>query len=394
MTNVHAFDREALMAYLDGELSGAAAESARTHLETCVECREMAAGFARVTGQFGEWRVEPAPADLSGRVVPPPSTESSPARGLSPWLRGPRLALVGAGAAAVLAIGLFQRPDRAIPATDPSIVASRESMIGQDRQLYLQTVPAPTEAVGVPPPPPSPSSVPQEPGLPAQPMMVRIVTLHLSTEKFDGVRPSIEQLVAAHSGRIGSLSITGEKNRRALGATLRVPSARLDAFLAAVRPLGLVQHESISTEEVTSEYQDLSIRISTAKREEQRLIALLTNRTGKLSDVLEVERELARVRTEIERMDAALRARKDQVDYSSINLQVAEAYRAEIALAPVSVGARLRNAAIDGVQIATNGLIDVVLSIVQVIPSLLLWVLVLAWPVRALLRRARAWGRA
>jgi hypothetical protein len=222
-------------------------------------------------------------------------------------------------------------------------------------------------------------------------MVIRIATLRLSTEKFDEVRPSIEQLIAAHAGRIGSLSVTGEGNRRSLSATLRVPSARLDAFLAALRPLGQVQHESITTEEVTSEYQDLSIRIATAKREEQRLIGLLTNRTGKLSEVLEVEREIARVRTEIERMDAALRTRKDQVDYSSINVQVVEAYRAEIALTPVSVGARLRNAAIDGVRFATDGLIDVVLSIVQLTPTVLLWVLVLAWPVRALLRRARAW---
>ena len=391
MTTAHAFDREELMAYLDGELSGAAAESARAHLETCAECREMASGFARVTGKFGEWRVEPAPADLSGRVVPPPSsTESSPAMGLGHWLRWPRLAFVGAGAVVVLAVGVSLRPGRALPDPQSSMIASREFVIGQERQRYLETVPAAPAAVGVPPPPPS---GPQEPGLPAQPMMVRIVTLRLSTEKFDEARPAIEQLVATHSGRIASLSITGEKNRRSLGAVLRVPSARLDAFLAALRPLGQVQHESISTEEVTSEYQDLSIRISTAKREEQRLIALMTNRTGKLSEVLEVERELARVRTEIERMDAALRVRKDQVDYSSINLHVVEAYRAEIALAPVSVGARLRNAAIDGVQIATNGLIDVVLSIVQLTPSVLLWVLVLAWPVRALLRRARPWRR-
>lgn len=384
MTTAHTFDREVVMAYLDGELAGAAADSARTHLETCAECREMAAGFARVTGQFGEWRVEPAPAELSGRVVSlPPSEGSSPARGLGHWLRWPRLALVGAGAAVVLAIGLFLRPERALPGTDRSLG------LGQ----AMSSLSIQTESVRVYPSSPASSPTPesQERGLPAQPMVIRIATLRLSTEKFDEVRPSIEQLIAAHAGRIGSLSVTGEGNRRSLSATLRVPSARLDAFLAALRPLGQLQHESISTEDVTSEYQDLSIRIATAKREEQRLIGLLTNRTGKLSEVLEVEREIARVRTDIERMDAALRTRKDQVDYSSINLQVAEAYRAEIALTPVSVGARLRNAAIDGVRFATDGLIDVVLSIVQLTPTVLLWVLVLAWPVRVLLRRARAW---
>ena len=388
MTNVHAVDREEVMAYLDGELSGAAAESARSHLETCAECRDMAAGFARVTGQFGEWGVEPAPAELNTRVVPPTS-ESSPAARLGHWLRGPRLAFAGAGAV-ILATGLFLSANWALP--------DMERPGGQGQNLSraseaLAESPAPVHRSEFPmpaPPTSAPSPVAQEPGLPAQPMVIRIVTMRLSTEKFDEARPSIEQLIATHAGRIGALSITGERNRRSLSATLRVPSARLDAVVAALRPLGQVLHESISTEEVTSEYQDLSIRIATATREEQRLVGLLTNRTGKLSEVLEVEREIARVRTDIERMDAALRARKDDVDFSSINLQVAEAYRAEIALAPVSIGARLRNSAIDGVRSASDGLLGVILSIVELAPTVILWVLVLAWPVRAVVRRARA----
>lgn len=394
MTTTHAFDREEVMAYLDGELSGAAAESARAHLDSCAECREMAAGFKRVTGQFGEWHVEPAPPELAGRVVPPSPTAPR-LDWLTDWLRWPRVAVVGA-MAIVLAVGVSV--SRNSPPTSLDSAQAEKTVDDRDRalrQTYLAPAPA-QAAVAVEPPPGSGlvGNAAQEAGLPTQPMIIRIVTLRVSTEKFDDARPTIERLLGEHAGRIGSLSISGEQNRRSLSATLRVPSARLDGLVAALRTLGHVQHEAINTEDVTSEYQDLSIRIATARREEQRLIALLTNRTGKLSDVLEVEREIARVRTEIERMDAALRTRKDQVDYSSINLVVAEAYRAELALAPTSLGARIRNAAIDGVRFATDGLIDVLLSIIQIVPSVLLWVLVLAWPARALLRRARAWNRA
>ena len=398
MTNVHEFSREEVMAYLDGELSGVAAESAQAHLETCAECRDMAAGFRHVTGQLGEWQVEPAPAELHTRVVPPvPTTEPSRDSGFGQWLRWPRLAFAGAGAV-ILATGLILSGNWTLPEIGrPGGQGQSESVLSE-RASVGSEVAAPTHRAEFPQPVPAPpASMPfalaQEPGLPAQPMVIRIVTLRLSTEKFDEVRPSIEQLIAAHGGRIGSLSVAGERNRRSLSATLRVPSARVDAFVAALRPLGQVQQEAISTEEVTSEYQDLSIRIATAKREEQRLIGLLTNRTGKLAEVLEVEREIARVRTDIERMDAALRARKDQVDFSSVNLGVAEAYRAEMTLAPLSVGARLRNAGIDGIRHAADGLIDVALAIVELTPMVILWILVLAWPVRLLLRRARAWRR-
>ncbi len=386
MTTAHAFDREEVMAYLDGELSGAAAESARAHLDSCTECREMAAGFTRVTGAFGEWHVEPAPPELAARVVPP----SRPASGLdwlSDWLRWPRVAVVGA-MAVVLAVGLSVSRNLTSTPLDRRQIEPDAVDERAHRSLNLQPVPAPageflkTMPESIPP-------APGEQGLPTQPMVIRIVTLRVSSEKFDDARPTIERLLGEHAGRIGSLTISGEQNRRSLSATLRVPSARLDGLVAALRTLGHVQHEAINTEDVTSEYQDLAIRIATARREEQRLVALLTNRTGKLSDVLDVEREIARVRTEIERMDATLRTRKDQVDYSSINLVVAEAYRAELALAPTSLGARIRNAAIDGVRFATDGLVDVVLSVIQVLPSVLLWVLVLAWPARALWRRTR-----
>jgi hypothetical protein len=220
-------------------------------------------------------------------------------------------------------------------------------------------------------------------------MVARVATLGLSTDRFDDMRAAVERLTATHEGRIASLAITGESNRRALAATLRVPSARLDPVLGLLRGLGRVRNESIGTEDVTSEFMDLSIRVANSRREEQRLLALLSDRTGKLSEVLEVERAIARVRTEVERMEASLTSTKDRVDLSTIHLRIEENYRAEVALGPVSVGARFRNAVVDGGRTAAASVVGALIGAIQIVPTLTVWALLLVWPVRWVARRTR-----
>ena len=63
----------------------------------------------------------------------------------------------------------------------------------------------------------------------------------------------------------------------------------------------------MTAEDVGEEFVDVSARMENARRLEQRLVTLLASRTGKLSDVLAVERELARVREDIERYEGRLR---------------------------------------------------------------------------------------
>jgi hypothetical protein len=65
-------------------------------------------------------------------------------------------------------------------------------------------------------------------------------------------------------------------------------------------PLGDVESVNIGSEDVGEAYADMEVRLANGRRLEQRLLELLATRTGSLEDVLAVERELARVRQEIE----------------------------------------------------------------------------------------------
>jgi hypothetical protein len=75
---------------------------------------------------------------------------------------------------------------------------------------------------------------------------------------------------------------------------------------------------------VSEEFVDLTARTANARRLEERLLELLATRTGKLQDVLSVERELARVREEIERMEGRLRYLKTRTELSTLSVALHE----------------------------------------------------------------------
>ncbi len=105
---------------------------------------------------------------------------------------------------------------------------------------------------------------------------------------------------------------------------LRVPSERFEAVLTELRPLGTVRSERTNTQDVTKEYADLEIRLAVKRDTADRLRDILDNRTGTLADVLQVERELARVIGEIESMEGAKRYYDQQIAISTITVELSE----------------------------------------------------------------------
>ena len=65
---------------------------------------------------------------------------------------------------------------------------------------------------------------------------------------------------------------------RALTAAVQFPAARLDAGLAALKPLGMIVEESLKGEDVTEQIVDVEARLSNARNTEKRLLDLLQKR--------------------------------------------------------------------------------------------------------------------
>jgi len=86
-----------------------------------------------------------------------------------------------------------------------------------------------------------------------------------------------------------------------------------------VADMGVVINKDITARDVTEQYIDLKIRLSNAKALRQKLIALL-DRAKNVKEALAVEKELARVRTEIETLEGRVKRMSNQVAYSTISV--------------------------------------------------------------------------
>lgn len=178
--------------------------------------------------------------------------------------------------------------------------------------------------------------------------------------------------------------------------TLRVPVARFDETLQAFSGLGEVQSRRLTAEDVTLEFVDTESRLRNLRREEEQFLKILS-RAGSIRDVLAVERELSRVRGEIEQTTGRLRQLSNLIDLATITVTLTA--RAEQAVtSPWDLAPVVRNAWQNAqAQLASTtsraleGLVWVGAYVVPLaIPSVLLY-LVMGWILARLLVGRITW---
>jgi hypothetical protein len=103
--------------------------------------------------------------------------------------------------------------------------------------------------------------------------------------------------------------------------TLRVPVDRYDAALTELRRLGKVSSETLGGKDVTSTLVDLDARLRTLRAQEEALNALVS-KARTVGETLEVAREAANVRMQIEQLAAQQAQLSDQADYATIDVRI------------------------------------------------------------------------
>jgi hypothetical protein len=142
----------------------------------------------------------------------------------------------------------------------------------------------------------------------ADAMVVHTGDARIQVDSLERAVMHVQQLATQLGGSVHSSTVlTGERQRRGATLTIKVPAARFDDAMRELRNVGRPELINVQAVDVGEEFVDISARLEAARQLEARLLEILRTRTGKLDEVLAVERELARVRAEIERYEGRLR---------------------------------------------------------------------------------------
>jgi hypothetical protein len=383
----HPIDKELVMAYLDGELTPEQASRIAIHLEQCAECREVAADLRGTSSQMLAWSIELAPKRLNDAVLEVVNKsgikgENEIARRDIPrrfaWRNLPRNRWAWATVAfiAVCFVGYLAQKPRPMARFEPRPVAGEAT--SQAVQSYGLADSLENEKTQL-----DENLARGESQPTSGPFIARTASLNISAKDFNAARSSMDRIVRGHQGYVSSLNILTEKGApQSLNAKLMIPAAQMGAALADFKALGRVVQEQQGGEEVTSQVVDLDARLKNARETEAQLTDILRTRTGKIGDVLEVEKEMARVRGKIEGMEAEQKQLRDRIAFASVDLSLTEEYQAQLGGRPAVAVREIRNALVDGYHAAADGLVSVCVFLLSVAPSMLLWGLILFWPAR------------
>jgi chromosome segregation ATPase len=221
-------------------------------------------------------------------------------------------------------------------------------------------------------------------------MVIRTMNLRMITKEFDAARSRIEAIIRQSQGYMDRLTVHADTGAaRSLSATLRLPADQGDSVLNQLKTLGRLMQETQNSSDATSQYVDLSARLSNARNSEMRLLSLLRGRAGDLKDVVAMEREISSVRESIERMEAQQKDLNNKIQFVTIQLELSEQYHAELQPSVPSTGTELRNAAVEGIRSAAENTVGIAFFLLRYGPSLAVWGTVVGGMVFLLIRMSR-----
>ena len=156
-------------------------------------------------------------------------------------------------------------------------------------------------------------------------MIIRTGQVSIEVDSLERAVREVTEMAAKAGGFIASSSIaSGENAARTATIEVKIPAERYQGTVDGLKQVGKIRSAATNSQDVGEEFVDVTARVSNAKKLEERILNLLATRTGKIEDVLNVERELARVREEIERYEGRIRYLKSQVSMSTLTVTVFE----------------------------------------------------------------------
>ncbi len=158
--------------------------------------------------------------------------------------------------------------------------------------------------------------------------IVRQANVSLRVDEVEVASRALSSKVASMGGYVSAstLGSLGSENPQAR-LEVRVPSAKFDKALEAIREVGTLLGLQITTEDVTGSLFDMEARLATLRATEESIRTLL-GRPGNLDQTIAIREKLAQVRGEIEALAAQRKALSDSVTFSRIQIDLSQSAKA------------------------------------------------------------------
>lgn len=212
--------------------------------------------------------------------------------------------------------------------------------------------------------------------------LITTVNMSAETEDLSVTMSNIEKKVSELSGYIESSNIyngtsySGYQSSRSADLTIRIPAVNLDAFVESVEGSNNITNKSVNVEDITLSYVDTQSRKNALRTEEKRLLEILES-AETVEDLVTIEDKLADVRYELESIESKLRSYDNQVNYSTVYLNVSEVAR----FTPVekeNAFARMGKGFMENLADVGSGIVEFFVWLVSHLPQILLLVIVIA----------------
>ena len=155
----------------------------------------------------------------------------------------------------------------------------------------------------------------------AERKVISTASVSVEVEDVQAAINDVRAIAEGVGGFVEHLTSAGGPARQNATVTIRVPQEDFSPALAHIEALGSVQSATQGSEDVSERFIDLKARLESALREEKSLLALL-ERANAVSEVLAIERELARVRSDIERFQGQLNFLERRIALATITVDL------------------------------------------------------------------------
>ena len=184
--------------------------------------------------------------------------------------------------------------------------------------------------------------------------LVRKLRIEAETDDLDALLSQIDQQTAQLGGYCESREVyngSASASRRYRYATLiiRIPAEKLDQFSQHVSGVSNVTSSSETADDITLTYIATESRVKALQTEHDRLLELLA-KAENMSDLLEIESRLTKVRTELEQIASQLKLYDNMVNYGTVTLNISEVKEYTVVTEPETVWERIGTGFMDSLK--------------------------------------------